>query len=103
MDMKHRSMRRDATLCAARLRHEGVPGERGEDRLERRDGVLSGRRDVGADPEEVRPAVLAPEGAGDLVAQLAETDVPLREVMPTPGLCRAGVAFPADFVADDAA
>ena len=90
MDVKQRSMGQGATLCAARRRHEGVARERGKDRLESGDRVLYGRRDVGADSEEVRPSVVALEGAGGLVAQLAEADVPLGEVMPTPGLCRAG-------------
>ena len=52
------------------------------------DAVLPGRGDISADTAEVHEGVKAAEGAGDLLPQLHHSQITLREVMPTSGLCR---------------
>jgi len=71
-----------------RLRHEGLPHNGSDDGVKNLDGVLSRRRDVGSEFEEIRSAIHTPESAGYLVPQFAHADIPLGQVMPTPGLCR---------------
>ena len=66
---------------AVQCRHEGLPHDGSDDGVKNLDGVLSRRRDVGAEFEEVRPAIHTHESAGYLVPQFAHADIPLGQVV----------------------